>query len=86
MYQPDARVLIGEHKHTGDLEQYQYNGKESIAAQCGTYSVWDDHAQQWGFYGATICNPTILLWPFEDRILGFKNMYDAIEVLRSFRL
>ncbi len=82
IHHPGARIVVREHKHIGESLQYRYDGRECVAQRTGTYAVYDDYAQQWGFYGAHVCNPTVILWPFEDKILGFKNMRDAFRHLK----
>jgi hypothetical protein len=82
---PWARFTVFEHQHIADIEQYRYAGKECIAVRTGTYAVYDDFAQQWGFYGSHVCTPTIVFFPNEDRIVGFKDMWDAVVFLRAAR-
>ena len=83
---PWARFTVFEHQHIADMEQYRYNDKECVAIRTGTYAVYDDHAQQWGFYGAHVCNPSIVFFPDKDKLVGFKDMYDAITFLRAARM
>jgi len=85
LYFPDARIVVTEHTHVGAIEQYRYNEKECIAVQTGTYAVYDDYAQQNGYFGAHVCNPTVILYPKEDRLVGFKDMREAIIYLRAVR-
>jgi hypothetical protein len=82
---PWARFTVFEHKHMAAMEQYRYDGRECVAIRPGTYAVYDDFAQQWGFYGAHVANPAVVLFPHEDRIVGFKDMYDAFVFLRQAR-
>jgi hypothetical protein len=82
---PWARFTVFEHQHLASMEQYRYAGQECVAIRTGTYAVYDDFAEQWGFYGAHVCNPTVVLFPNEDRIVGFKDMHDAIIFLRAVR-
>lgn len=85
MYFPDARIVVAEDKHVGDTEQYRYNDQECLAIRTGTYAVYDDYAQQNGFFGSHVCNPTVVLYPNEDRLVGFKDMREAIIYLRAVR-
>jgi hypothetical protein len=85
MYFPDARIVVTEHQHVSAVEQYQYNGKECLAMRPGTYSTYDDFAQQNGFFGAHIENPTAVLFPDRDKLVGFKSMYDAAIYLKEVR-
>ena len=78
MYFPKARVIIVEHQHIAAIEQYQYDGKECVAIRPGTYAVYDDYAQQNGFFGAHVCNPAVVMFPNEDKLVGFKDMRDAV--------
>jgi len=47
--------------------------------------VYDDYAQQNGFFGSHVCNPTVVLYPNEDRIVGFKDAREAVIYLRAVR-
>ncbi len=78
MYFPKARVVVAEHQHIAAVEQYQYDGKECVAIRPGTYAVYDDYAQQNGYFGAHVCNPAVVMFPNEDKIVGFKDMRDAV--------
>ena len=82
---PNARVVVVEDQHVGDCEQYRYNDNECVAMRTGTYAVYDDWALQNGFFGSHICNPTVILYPNEDKLVGFKQMEDAIIYLRAVR-
>jgi len=82
---PDARIIIVEHHHVGAIEQYRYNDKECVAIRTGTYAIYDDYAQQNGYYGEHVCNPTVVLFPNTDHIVGFKDMWDAAVYLRAVR-
>lgn len=85
VYFPDARIIVVEHNHIADIEQYRYNGKECVAIRTGTYAVYDDFAQQNGYFGAHVANPTVILYPDQDKIVAFKDMQDAIIFLRAAR-
>jgi len=80
---PEARVVVAEHQHVAAVEQYNYNGKECIAIRPGTYAIYDDYAQQHGFFGAHVCNPAVVMFPNEDKIVGFKDMRDAVIYLKG---
>ena len=82
---PDARIIVAEDKHEATLEQYRYNDQECVAIRTGTYAVYDNYAQQNGFFGSHVCNPTVVLYPKQDKIVGFKDMHDAIIYLRAVR-
>ena len=85
MNYPWARFTVFEHKHMAACETYRYDNRECIAMRTGTYAIYDDYAEQWGFYGAHVCNPTVVMFPDKDRIVGFKDMWDAIDFLRAVR-
>ncbi len=82
---PRARIVVIEHQHTSAVEQYRYDGKECLAIRPGTYSVYDDFAQQNGFFGAHVENPTAVLFPDRDKLVGFKDMRDAAIYLKEVR-
>ena len=82
---PWARFTVFEHQHMAAMEQYRYDGRECIAFRTGTYATYDDYAQQWGFYGQHVCNPMVVMFPNEDRVVGFKDMRDGIDFLRAVR-
>ncbi len=83
MFFPKARIVVVEHRHQGAIEQYRYDEKECIAIRPGTYAIYDDFAQQYGFFGSHVCNPTVVLYPHEDKLVGFKDMRDAAIYLKS---
>ena len=85
LYCPQARIVSFEHHHVASIEQYNYDGKECIAFRPGTYGVYDDYARQNGFLGAHVCNPTVVLYPDKDKLVGFKDMYDAFIYLQAVR-
>ena len=82
---PQARIVDIEHQHVAAIEQYRYDGKECLAIRPGTYSVYDDYAQQNGFFGAHVENPTAVLFPDRDKLVGFKDMRDAAIYLKEVR-
>ena len=79
---PEARVVVVEHHHQPDIETYYYNQKQCVAVRTGTYAVYDDFALQNGFFGSRVSNPTVVLYPHEDKIVPFLNQYDAINYLK----
>lgn len=85
LYFPTARIIIVEHQHVSAMEQYRYNDQECVAIRPGTYAIYDDHAQQNGYFGAHVANPTVIMYPNEDRLVGFKDMREAIIYLRAVR-
>jgi hypothetical protein len=85
LYFPDCRIIVAEDKHVADMEQYRYNEQECVAIRTGTYCTYDDFAQQNGFFGSHVCNPTVVLYPNQDKVVGFKDMHDAITFLRAVR-
>jgi len=82
---PEARIIVIEHHHAPAIEQYLYNEKECVAIRPGTYAVYDDYALQNGFYGQAIANPTVVLFPDRDKLVGFKNQEDAFIYLKAVR-
>jgi len=85
MHFPEARVVVIEHQHMAAVEQYRYDGQECVAIRPGTYHVYDDFAQQNGFFGSHVCTPMTVFFPKEDKIVGFKDMRDGITFLRAVR-
>jgi len=83
MFFPQARIVVVEHHHQAAIEQYRYDGRECIAVRPGTYAIYDDYAQQYGFFGSHVCNPTVVLYPHEDRMVGFKDMREASIYLQA---
>ena len=77
MYFPQARIVVVEHHHQAAVEQYRYAEKECVAIRPGTYAVYDDYAQQYGFFGSHVANPCCVLYPDRDKIVAFKDMRDA---------
>lgn len=85
LYCPKARIITVEHHHIAAIEQYRYDDKECVAIRTGTYAIYDDYAQQNGFFGAHVANPTVIMFPHEDKIVGFKDMRDAAIYLKAIR-
>lgn len=85
LYFPEARIIVIEHQHIAGVEQYRYNDNECVAIRTGTYAVYDDYAQQNGFFGQHVSNPLVVMFPDHDHIVGFKDMYDGIIYLRAVR-
>jgi len=83
MYFPKARVVVAEHNHIAAVEQYRYDNQECVAIRTGTYAVYDDYAQQNGYFGAHVCNPAVVMFPNEDKLVGFKDMRDAVTYCRG---
>jgi hypothetical protein len=79
---PKARVIVVEHQHRAVIEQYRYNEVDCIAIRTGTYAVYDDYALSEGFFAAHVANPTVIFWPDRDKLIGFKDMGDAIVHLK----
>lgn len=82
---PWARFTVFEHNHVAAVEQYRYNDMECAAIRTGTYATYDDRAQQYGFFGAHVCNPVIIMFPDRDHLVAFKDMYDGATYLRAVR-
>ncbi len=76
MHFPDARIITVEHQHVAAVEQYRYNENECLAIRTGTFAIYDDFAQQNGFFGNHVANPLVVMYPDRDHIVGFKDMYD----------
>ncbi len=85
MYYPQARIIVIEHHHVPAVEQYLYNENECTAISTGSYATYDDFAQQNGYFGAKPLNPTVILFPFKNKIVSFLDMDDAIAFLREVR-
>jgi hypothetical protein len=85
VYHPRARIVVREHEHVGDVEQYRYDDNECAAIRTGTYAIFSDFAAQNGMYGAHICNPCVVLFPDRDHLVAFKFMEDALVYLRAVR-
>jgi hypothetical protein len=80
---PNARVIVVEHQHRADMEQYRYNESECVAIRTGTYATYDDYALSNGFFAAHVANPTVIFWPDKDHLVGFKDMEDAVTHLKA---
>jgi len=83
MYFPQARIVVIEHHHQAAIEQYRYDGRECIAIRPGTYAVYDDFAQQYGFFGSHVANPVCVLFPDRDKLVGFKDMRDSVTYMNG---
>jgi len=49
------------------------------------FLVFDDYARRFGFYGVEVANPTVILFPYERKMIGFKRLQDAIIMLQALR-
>ncbi len=85
LHAPWARIIDVEHNHIGDVETYQYDGRDCVAIRPGTFAVYDDYALANGFYGAHVCNPIIILFPDRDCVVAFKDLSEGIRYLRAVR-
>lgn len=85
MYFPEARIVVVEHQHVAAVEHYRYNEQECLAVRPGTYAVYDDYAQANGFFGAHVNNPCAVLFPNEDKLVGFKDFRDGLIYLKAIR-
>ncbi len=83
VYHPEARIVVREHRHIGECAEYTYDGRQCTSIRCGTYAIHDDFAQKEGFWGANVCNPTVVLWPDQDKIVAFRDMRDAFRFLNG---
>ena len=81
--QDDRAARISYYQHIAEMNQYQYDGKECVAIRTGTYAVYDDYAQQGGFFGAHVSNPAVVMFPNEDKLVGFKDMRDAVTYVKG---
>jgi len=81
----DADIVVVEHRHEAAIESFMGHGLERIAVRTGTFLVYDDYARRFGFYGAEVANPTIILFPFERKMISFKRLQDAVIMLRALR-
>ena len=80
----DADILITEDKHVPAMEPFTRHGQRKWAFVCGTYKVKDRFADEHGFYGMEALNPTAVLFPNTKEVIGFIDMYQAIEYLRLY--
>jgi len=68
---PNGQVIEGEQAGCFTINRYKF--------------VYVTTAEVNGFFGAHVCNPTVVMFPDTDKIVGFKDMYDAIVYLRAVR-
>jgi len=85
MYFPKARIVVVEHHHQAAIEQYRYGGRECVAIRPGTYAVYDDYAQQYGYFGSHVSNPLVVLFPDRDKMVGFKDMRDGVTYMNGLK-
>jgi hypothetical protein len=75
---PDADISFLAHTHQSEMNIFERGGKERIAAIGGTYKEGEPWPRQQGI-GRRAGQPglTVLLWPNEHKMMGFKHSVDA---------
>lgn len=75
---PQADVVFLGHTHQSEILTFEKGGKERIGLIGGTYKEDDTFARQHGI-GGRAGNPglSIMFFPHEHRMIGFKHIEDA---------
>ena len=81
----DADIVVVEHRHVGAIEKFVGHGLERIAIRTGSFKIYDDYARKFGYYGISVANPTVILFPGERRMIEFLHIEDAVLTLRTLR-
>lgn len=77
-------IGISEHLHESNIEIFEYRPGtkiDRVLIACGSYKVIDTYADGLGYYGGGYGVPTVILYPDSRRMLPFKSIADALEVL-----
>lgn len=83
-FYPDARIVITEHTHRASCENYEYNLKHCVAMIPGSYAVRDDRAESEGYAPVEPHSPAVVLFPNEDKIIGFLDFTDALDYIKPY--
>ena len=81
---PDARIVITEHTHRASCENYDYCQKHCVAMVPGSYATRDDRAESEGYAPVEPHSPTVVLFPHEDRLIGFLDFRDALDFIAPY--
>ncbi len=77
--------LVG-HTHDGPyVVPFTRHSKERWGGLTGSYKVFDDHGEQWGFNAAYPSSPGFILWPAHKEIVAFKDLRRGIATLKAIR-
>lgn len=78
---PTADILFLGHTHQSELLTFERGGKERIGVIGGTYKIDDDWARKQGIGGrGGMAGISVVLYPFEHKMIGFKHLTDAIHI------
>lgn len=77
--------LLG-HTHDGPFcVPFERHGSTRWGGLAGSYKVFCDHGEQWGFNNAIPSSPAFILYPDRHEIVGFKDLRIAIAYLGAIR-
>jgi len=79
----DVGVLC--HKHKWAYEEFEHNGMDRIALRPGSYQVTSGYSRRYGYGQSTPTCPTVILWPKERKLHGFKDVHLAADYLQWAR-
>lgn len=83
-FYPEARVVITEHTHRASCENYDYDRKRCVAMVPGSYATRDDRAESEGYPPTEPHSPAVVLFPHEDKIIGFLDFQEALGYLAPY--
>lgn len=77
-------VVLG-HLHETVCQAETYKGGERWFISPGSYKITDDWHQQFGFGAGRPSCPTLIMYPDKKRIVGLRDLRDAVKFLRMER-
>jgi len=75
---------IGHH-HESSIEAFEGHGLTRWACRPGAYQITSAYSRQFGFNDAVPTCPTFLFWKDKRHIIGFRDVRDAVLMLKSLR-
>jgi hypothetical protein len=74
------------HTHDGPfVVPFDRHGRSRWGSLTGSYKVFCDHSEQWGFNHAAPSSPAFILYPDRHEIVGFKDVRVAVAYLNAIR-
>jgi hypothetical protein len=81
----EADIAAGAHLHNPEVNERHLQGGYRIMLRCGSYKVWDDHGQQFGYGKGRPGVPLVILFPREHRMIAHRDLRTGIEHLKALR-
>jgi len=77
--------MVG-HTHDGPfVVPFTRHSGERWGGLAGSYKVFDDHSEQWGFNASYPSSPAFVLFPRHKEVVAFKDLRRGIATLKAIR-